>query len=332
MKKKFNMTIVLVLFFIVVISWLVVSDSIKARNDYIYSNKDNNTSDYTSLLFVGDIMIGRNVANNPFEFVNILINSTDLSFGNLEYSITNRTIPVDKIYKREKKTSSLKVDCGTSQELKNVGFDELSLANNHVMDFGEMGLEDTMRCLDNLGMYYTGAGTNTSNAKRLIIVNENGLNIGFLSYTSVSPSNAYAKNNRSGVSLIGDDVYDDIHEARSKVDFLIIYTHWGNEFELTPDDTQEDKGRRMIDAGADIVIGSHPHVIQPFERYKGKYIFYSLGNFVFDQEHEVTKNSVAIRAFLDKNGSIAKIEKINLRSEYTKPYILNKETIDERLK
>lgn len=323
--KEHILTIIIILFLVTVISWVILSDSVRSNNDKIYS--DNGMNDNVSMLFVGDIMLGRNVENNPFEFVNKLISSADVSFGNLEYSVTDSNSPTDKKYLKEKKTINLKSDCNTSKELKSVGFDVLSLANNHMMDFGEKGLKDTITCLDNLNIYYAGAGTNISNAKKLAIVKADNLKIGFLSYTSVSPKDAYAKSNRSGVLGIGDNIEDNIRGAKNQTDFLVVYVHWGNEFEMSPDNIQEEMGRKMIDAGADIVIGSHPHVIQPFEKYKDKYIFYSLGNFVFDQEHEITKSSMAIRVFLDKNAKVVKIEKINLRIKDTKPYILDKEVL-----
>lgn len=316
--------IIIVLFLVTVISWAILSDSVRGDNDRIYSYKESNN---VNILFVGDIMLGRNVEGNPFEFVNKLISSSDISFGNLEYSITDSNSPADKKYLKEKKTINLKSDCDVSKELKGAGFDVLSLANNHMMDFGERGLKDTMACLDNLDIYYAGAGTNISNAKKPVIVKVNNLKIGFLSYTSVSPKGAYAKSNRSGVLGIGDNTEDNIRNVKNQTDFLVVYTHWGNEFEMSPDDIQKERGRKMIDAGADIVIGNHPHVVQPFEKYNNKYIFYSLGNFVFDQEHEVTKSSMAIRVFLDKNAKVVKIEKLNLRIKDTRPYILDKEVL-----
>ncbi len=302
---------------IVIISMVYLTESVKYANDIKYMQKD--LDNHTSLIFFGDIMLGRHTSEEPFKYVKSLISSADLSSGNLEYAITERKVFEDK-------KIHLKAPCTVSKQLKDVGFDFLSTANNHIMDYGIEGMVDTIRCLDEMNIGYTGSGNTSSEAKNMKIVRVNNLSIGFLSYTVISPIGAFATENRGGVAdfRINDS---DIRASKSKVDYLVINAHWGKEYDLQSSDFQIKTGKQLIDYGADLVIGHHPHVVQPYDVYNGKYIFYSVGNFVFDQEHEITKDSFAVRVILDSKGKNVKTEKILLRIEDSKPYIKSVEVI-----
>lgn len=318
MKKESIVSIFSICLVLLIVGSLIFySDNTKYLNDIKYSGHDDNNN--TSLLFVGDIMLGRNVGDEPFKYVKTLVGSADIASGNLEYAITDSKIPADK-------KITIKADCQKSSQLKNVGFDILALANNHVMDFGEEGLGDTIDCLKRLDIEYVGAGENKTEAKKLKIIAVDNLRIGFLSFTSISPEEAYATNTKSGVSDIRDNIEDYIKDvkAKNRINFLVVDTHWGKEYNLYPSDFQIKTAREIIDSGADVVVGHHPHVEQPYEKYKGKYIFYSLGNFVFDQEHDVTKNSFVVRMFLDEQGNIVNVEKIDLRISDSSPFIVKK--------
>ncbi len=322
--KKPLLVIGLVVFPMIATSMFGFSNVTKNENEQKYSEIDANMSDYISILFAGDIMLGRNTENDAFEYVNLLTNSTDISFANLEYAITNSNIR-DDITK-----ISLKSSCATTGEISEAGFDIVSLANNHIMDFGERGLNDTIDCLKRLNLSYVGAGKNSYEAKEMKIITAKGLKIGFLAYTAkLYPAlNNSAKSNGPGVAYTSKNISHEIMNAKKKVDFLIVSTHWGKEYELSPSEFQMDENREIIDNGADLVIGTHPHVIQPTEKYKDKYIFYSLGNFVFDQRRNNTRDSNVFRVFINNESKIVKIEKIDIRIEDTRPFIINKVTLE----
>lgn len=322
--KKSLLIIGFALFLIIATSVSGFSNVTKNENEKKYSEIDANMSGYVSILFAGDIMLGRNTENDAFEYVDLLTNSTDISFGNLEYAITNSNIR-DDITKL-----SLKSSCSATREISEAGFDIVSLANNHIMDFGERGLNDTIDCIKSLNLSYVGAGKNSYDAKEMKIITVKGLKIGFLAYTArLYPSlNNSAKSNRSGVAYTSKNINHEIMNAKKKVDFLIVSTHWGKEYGLSPSEFQMDENMEIIDNGADLVIGTHPHVIQPIERYKDKYIFYSLGNFVFDQRRNNTRDSNVFRVFINNESKIVNIEKIDVRIEYTRPFIINKSNIE----
>ena len=313
------------LFLIIATSISGFSTVTKKENEQKYSKIDANMSGYISIFFAGDIMLARNTEKDAFEFVNLLTNSSDISFGNLEYAITKSNV------RNLESKYQLKSSCSVTKQIKEAGFDIVSLANNHVMDFGETGLIDTIDCLNNLNVSYVGAGIDSYEAKDMKVINVKGLKIGFLAYThntSLTVRDNSAKSNRSGVSYLSENISHEIQNAKNKVDFLIVSTHWGKEYQLSPSDFQVGYNRKIIDSGADLVVGTHPHVIQPTEKYKDKYIFYSLGNFVFDQRRNNTRDSNAFRVFINNESKIVNIEKIDIRIEYTKPFIINRATLE----
>jgi poly-gamma-glutamate synthesis protein (capsule biosynthesis protein) len=144
----------------------------------------------------------------------------------------------------------------------------VNICNNHILNFHNDGLKQTEEFLEKGGINYFGNPTDLE--KMFVIKNVNNHQIAFVNY------------NRFGKFTVADTVKI-IREVRDKVDFIIVYTHWGQEYKLVENEKQTAKAHQFIDAGADLIIGSHPHVVQPIEVYKNKAIFYSLGNFVFDQ-------------------------------------------------
>ncbi|HXK32210.1 MAG TPA: CapA family protein, partial [Candidatus Paceibacterota bacterium] len=167
------------------------------------------------------------------------------------------------------------------------GFNVVSLANNHALDYGKDALEDCLVRLKDSGIDYVGAGFNGKEAFYLVIKEINSTKIGFLAYTDLGPETWRAGEERSGIAWIKDSDFgkigQDIQEAKSKVDVLIVSIHSGEEYvqELTP--FQLNFTKMAIEAGADLIAGHHPHVVQKDEKYGDQYVFYSLGNFIFDQ-------------------------------------------------
>lgn len=271
-------------------------------------------SEEVSLVAVGDISYSRGVErivkkqkdiNYPFLKIQDYLKNADLVFGNLETPITQGSeIPDFEMIFRS--------NPGTEQALKQAGFSILSLANNHTPNFGEKGLKDTFNYLENAGIKYVGAGQNDQEAYRPIYIEKKGIKFAFLAYndTDVVPAYYEASANRAGTAFMRiDKMTEAVKGAKQKADFVIVSVHSGAEYVDELNDSQVNFAHAVIDAGADLVIGHHPHVVQTLEKYKGGYIFYSLGNFVFDQpQSEETKEGLVVKIYFAKNG----ISKISL--------------------
>ncbi len=241
-----------------------------------------------TLLFVGDIMLNRGVKymvekhgeDYTFPFLNIAdtLQNADLLFGNLESVISDRGRKIGSIY-------SFRANPEAVEGLVFAGFDVLSLANNHAFDYDREAFQQTMEILKENGIAYTGGGFNEKEAHSPTIISlKEELKIGFLGYTEFLYPYAFAEENRSGVTVLSEEnLKRDIEKAKENTDFLVVTFHFGDEYQKEPNEKQKLISRKAIDYGADIVIGHHPHVTQPVEKYNGKYIAYSLGNFVFDQ-------------------------------------------------
>lgn len=260
-----------------------------------------------SLVAVGDISYSRGVEriikreNNisyPFLKIQDYLRNADLVFGNLETPITSGP----EIFDFE---IIFRSNPGTEEALKQAGFSILSLANNHTPDFGEKGLKDTFNYLNNAGIKYVGAGGNNQEANQPIYIEKNGIKFAFLAYNDIDvvPSFYEASDNRAGTAFMRiDKMTEVVKEAKQKSDFVIISMHSGNEYTDKPNDSQVNFAHAAIDAGADLVIGHHPHVVQTLEKYKGKFIFYSLGNFIFDQPfREETKQGLIVKIYFTKD-------------------------------
>jgi poly-gamma-glutamate capsule biosynthesis protein CapA/YwtB (metallophosphatase superfamily) len=264
-------------------------------------------SEEVSLVAVGDISFSRAVGrivdkkkdiNYPFLKMQDYLKSSDLVFGNLETPITKgRDISDFEMIFRS--------NPGTEQSLKQAGFSILSLANNHTPNFGEQGLKDTFSYLENAGIKYVGAGQNILEANQPVFLEAKGIRFAFLAYNDVDvvPPSYEASSNRAGTAFMRKDkMVEAVKEAKQQADFVIVSMHSGIEYTPEPNDSQIDFAHTAINAGADLVIGHHPHVVQTMEEYKGKYIFYSLGNFVFDQpQSQETKEGLAIKVYFTKN-------------------------------
>lgn len=245
---------------------------------------------------VGDIMLGRGVGarlnkaggfDKAFEDVAPLLNEGDIVFANLESPLTASTHSLDP-----KGKIVLKAKPEAVSALTQAGFNMVSLANNHMMDYYEKGLYDTMSTLDENGILHTGGGSNIDEARKPVIMEVNGIKVGLLAYTDMAEltfaGNPYlsyaAKDDKSGLAPRKYEiVLEDVKKLREQVDLVAVSLHWGIEdsFKITAD--QVEFAHNLIDNGADIILGHHPHQFQGMEIYKGKPIMYSMGNFIFDQ-------------------------------------------------
>jgi len=255
-----------------------------------------------SLVAVGDISFSRSVErmtkihgpDYPFLEIRDYLQGADIVFGNLETPITpGREILTGEMIFRS--------NPGTELSLKDAGFNLLSLANNHTMNFGIKGLEDTFKYLKQAGINYVGAGENDQEAYQPVYVEIKGVRIAFLAYQNqkIVPTPYGANSSRTGIAFMNTEkMAAAAKDAKQRAGLVVVSMHAGDEYVAKPNNTQINFAHAAVDAGADLVIGHHPHVVQTMEEYKGKYIFYSLGNFVFDQMwSQNTKRGLAIKIF-----------------------------------
>lgn len=237
-----------------------------------------------SLIFVGDIMVAETPGElisrgeDPFQPFAALLSSHDVRIGNLECVVATTGTAEEKPY-------TFRADPRTLPVLKR-HFDAVSLANNHSGDFGKAAFAEQLALMDTAGLPYFGGGRDATAAHAPWIVERNGVRIALLGYVEFKPRSFEADASRPGVAWSGedDDVIEDIIAARRvhRADIVIPFMHWGWEDEPDPSPRLRAFARRMIDAGADMVVGGHPHVTQGAEYYRGKPIIYSLGNFLFN--------------------------------------------------
>lgn len=211
----------------------------------------------------------------------------DIAFGNLEGPLTRRGVPAE-----DKKYLFRSPPDEVVKSLADAGFDVVSLANNHSLDYGAEGLSDTIAALDKGGIRHVGAGDDLRQARQSTIIVRNGLRVAFLGYSLTFPEEFWAGRNRPGTAFgHKDHIVDDVKKARTEADIVVVSFHWGRESttELRPYQTW--LGREAIDAGAALVIGHHPHILQAVERYKDGVILYSMGNFAFGSYSQKARHS-----------------------------------------
>lgn len=298
---------------------------------------DKTISDNYDIAIVGDIMLGRNLSSfwekygidYPFELVKDELKSCSIVFGNLECPLVYKD-KINGLKKNGKKKIHLYAEDDAAQSLQNAGFNIISLANNHTLDYGQDGIKQTMELLTKHNIKYAGIWKgDLSKPNQPVIMEVNGTKIGFLCYSDVSHKSFAAGVKKFGtIPATMKVIKQDVKVARKKVDILIVYLHWGKEFEKVKK-YQIRQARSLIDQGVDMVIGSHTHLFQDIELYNDKYIFYGLGNFVFDMKKEETKYSAILKVKINNK----KIEKIKLipvyLNEFRPEIIKNKDKIEE---
>ncbi len=253
------------------------------------------------LIFVGDVMLSRSVGARmraeddwtyPFERIAPALRSADLTFGNLECPVSDTGRNLHHLY-------SFRADPKAIAGLTLAGFKVMSVANNHTLDWGRPALVDTLARLRAAGIRPVGAGANDLEAHYPVLVRLHGVKLAFLAYVNVPPQEATAGTDQPGVAWLDRDrALADIRFARALADVVIVSVHWGVEYMRRPQRSQVELAQQMIDAGADLIVGSHPHVVQPLEEYHGRWIAYSLGNFIFDQHDPPTHHGLMLEVTL----------------------------------
>lgn len=304
-----------------------------------------------TVLVAGDILLartpGKRAEQNGFRYlfkdVKELVSSADIAFANLETPVSYLGVP----YPGKPENVTFRSDPATLFGLAWAGFDVLSLANNHINDYGPRAVEETLDYLELLGIQKSGAGRSLEEARQPAILFRDGASFAFLSYavpgysiigatgsmagtaltraeerlhgpipTPLVVANPDSPHNRgTGVALATrETIITDIRniKARQNPDYLFVSIHWGEEHQNIPGAAQIILGRAAIDAGATAVLGHHPHVLQSVERYHDGLIIYSLGNFIFDMAASTTYETAVLKLGLS-GGELTRADIIPLR-------------------
>lgn len=288
------------------------------------------------LYAVGDIMLDRGVeykiekvGNNDFKFPFLKISEdlkkADILFGNLESVISNKGKKVGSV-------NSFRAQPLAIEGLTYAGFDVVSVANNHVFDYSLEAMEDSFQRLKDAKIDYAGGGFNEEEAVSGKIKEIKNTKIGFLAYCNSALGSRYwkATPEQAGIILAGqkdlEKTKKEIAQLKKNVDILVVSYHWGDEYTQEPNVFQISVGEALVDAGADLVIGHHPHVVQPVTDYKNGWIAYSLGNFIFDMGFsEDTMTGLLLKVVIEEKKIKEVIpEEIKISKDF-QPYLLTKD-------
>ena len=224
-----------------------------------------------------------------------IIQSSDMAICNFEAPIFHQDMkPIKKAGPHVHQSKE------SAQYLKDVGFDFVSLANNHIYDYGQKGLEESIKELSNKNIEFIGGGVDFEKAYSAKVVEKNGLKIGLLAACENEFGCLYEQQNRGGYAwLFHARIEDNIRELKVKCDFVVMVAHAGVEDIDFPIKEWRDRYKRLCDVGVDVIIGHHPHVPQGYEKHKNSLIFYSLGNFYFDTASFVDKSDDSYSVVLE---------------------------------
>ena len=263
-----------------------MSDHIEKWNDL--SPEEEGDEKCVILIAVGDIMLGRRVGERlkseapGFSFVQCqhILSSGHVLFGNLETVFSSRGSSLLK------QGPNLRSDPSRMLDLKEAGFSLLNLVNNHCMDYGEEALFDTLELLEKNGLHYVGAGKTIEEVEQPQILERNGMKMAFVGFADREES--FASRVKPGAAEIKvGRIEKIIRNIKSEVDIIVISLHTGVEFSPFPSPENVKTARTLIDCGAHLILGHHPHVYQGIEVYKHGLISYSLGNFIFDYDTQI---------------------------------------------
>lgn len=302
-----------VLLLAVLLAGSAYQSATRAEGSTVPESKDPlalSSSSSFSASFVGNVMLGQDVESagaaygydSLFSGASKLWDGCDYVFGNLECALLDQ----DDTYSEAKGRSEYYSAPDTvSGSLAQAGFTVLQLANNHTTDYGKKGLRNTLYALASSGISPLGAGENLAEAQTpMVTTAENGLVIKTISVSDVIARRSSAGTDSAGISTTNADNFTQaVYDAASTSDLLIVTIHWGEEDSRHPTEDQRELAHELIDAGADIIIGSHANVIEPIERYRDGIIFYDLGNFVSDASWTRNRDGALVRFDVSEDGS-----------------------------
>ncbi len=241
------------------------------------------------LLFAGDVYLSDHVLeayDAAGGIDGVLSQGYQAEIQAADYFVTNEEFPFStRGTPAPDKQFTFRVHPEKVKLMQEMGIDLVTLANNHALDYGRDAMLDTIDTLDRAGIRHVGAGKNLAEARKPAIVELNGRTFAFIGATRVYPEADWAAGTDSAGMFSaydgGAQLAEEVKAAKQQADYVIAYVHWGIEREETPNEVQKSIAHRLVDAGADLVVGAHPHVLQGIEYYQGVPIAYSLGNFVF---------------------------------------------------
>ncbi len=304
-KKTFKHTLIAF-----IVSFILIVGYNQIDTYAVTNTKVPNGTEKLNITLVGDIMTGRYVEEVSDRFGDAYLyrhvvpyfKTADFLTGNFENPVVLGNYPASE------KNISYKTDAKAATELKNQGFDVVNMSNDHMMDYKERGLMDTLNTFKRVGVQTVGAGKNVTEAKKIAYKVVNGYTIATVGYTDTYRKESKAAKNRAGILEANPEYYMQIvRKAKQNADIVIVHAHWGQAYDGQPQPRQKGIGHALVDAGADIVVGHGPHVLQPIEFYKKGVVMYSLGNFVFDQGWSRTRESAIVQYKIAQDGT-AKLE------------------------
>lgn len=307
--------------------WMMDQTGGKLVEDLKNYLKNFYSNEKTQIMAVGDMMLSRTVdekmaeANNyklPFLSMASLLRNADFAFGNLESPFYDQGEPVHE-------GMVFKADPKSIVGLVYSGIDLVTLANNHFGNQDQAGMLYTFSLLAKNGIGYMGAGKDLASAQKTYIKEINGIRFAFIGVEnySIAPESSFAAANEPGILHVeAGDIAKYVKAAKEEADVVVVTFHGGTEYQPQANEYQTSFAHKAIDAGADIVIGHHPHVVENIENYKGKLIIYSLGNFIFDQMWSVeTQQGLAIKLYFQGN-TLYQVKLIPVRiHDYNQPQV-----------
>ena len=329
-KPKFSMKKIFCALLFLFLVVLVISNISHAPNKFGITKTSNQPSfenstqqeeqkDTTiSMAVVGDIMChgpnykdAYNASTKTYDFstffpqIKSYISNADIAVGNLETTFAGG----NKAYSGYPTFNS---PPQLAKDVQDLGIDVLTTSNNHSMDSGYNGLINTIDTLDNLGISHTGTFKSEEDKNKILIKDVNGVKIAFLSYTYGTNGISIPKGKEYCINLIDKDlIKKQLESAKAQnPDVICVSMHWGIEYKLQPNTEQKDLADYLFENGADIILGSHPHVLEPMEKRtvtlsdgtkKDGFVIYSLGNFISAQKDKYTKDSIILNLKITKH-------------------------------
>jgi poly-gamma-glutamate synthesis protein (capsule biosynthesis protein) len=271
-------------------------------------------SETVTILGVGDMMVGswggeliaRYGINYPFLKVADLVGAADVATGNLEGPHCTTGEAMAKSY-------TYRMPPAWLDGIRRAGFDVISVANNHAMDFGPDCFRETVAEVENRGMLVCGGGDTIADGNRPAVIERNGISVAVLGYSTTFPEESWATESTPGsIFPYRDQVIDAVRQASQNHDVVAVHFHWGEQERIDPKEYQVKLAHLVIDHGADVVFGHHAHVLLGIEAYKGKLIFYGLGNFTFASYSETARTAAMARVTLDARGDLVRADVVPL--------------------
>ncbi|MBO7418069.1 MAG: CapA family protein [Bacteroidaceae bacterium] len=276
-----------------------------------------------TIIFTGDVLLDRGVrpyaerngVQSLFAGVDSVFRQADAVVINLECPLTDVAMPINKHY-------IFRADTRWAEDLKAAGVTHAALANNHTNDQGRQGLLSTFSHLKDVGIEPLGFGYTRKERLQPVVIHQSGVEVALFNSVTVPLENWYDLEDRPGICQANVSVLSETigtYRASHPEAKIIAVLHWGAEFQTTPSMQQRIDAQTIISAGADAIIGHHPHVVQPLRYVDGKPVFYSLGNFVFDQTPPIANQ--AIMAQLTIQGDSILVSSIPVQIKQCRPIV-----------